>query len=720
MLIQDHTFNAKRFSPLIYDEKVVNHYKNLKPGTLAYDDFWDEQDEYCLYGYKPKGMHAITGEHWSYLNIAKIEMLPQGQLRKRAGNPYYRDLDNRLFWETWEAKKYHYGLIVGKPRRVGLSWFGAWQMVYEMLFNKENRVGICAGKQDKADAFYAKVIYMLDKLIPEYQVARLYKNDKILKLGYTDIINKQTIDRGLCSEMLIRTMFADSAGFEGESMSVTIFEEAGLFANLIQSYKSTEPCFREGAIQFGTPLIYGTGGNIEKGAQGYMEMWKEHKAYNLRKVFIPADEYYPGDGEIDEETGIKGPSFFDIETGKTNRAAARKHILKERERAKKSKEAYTKHVQNYPLEEREIFIKSSGGLLDRVLLNHQLMNIEDGVIPPNIDIQRGRFEWVDDEMTKRLVSGCKDLKQACKIRVKRGSKVKFVLDENGTIEKIFDRINNDQHKPDIAGCDSYDEETENPNASYGATVVYRTYAGPSKEYNLPIALLHERGDATSDDTFFENNVKMAIYYDYELLVEYSKIAVINYFQDVGAEKYLKERPDLRKELGPTTSKNKYGQRMTADVKNLVTKLLKKEVKENCGNIWFLKMIMDLIDYGDKNTDIAMAFGQVMLYKLDIFEDMLQDYDEMMYEEDHVLDSMTYYDYDYKGNLIIRPYGEDTEVLQIFDPNNDLDEFERAEIKAQRKKEMIEFEERKKIHEERRKNSMQDLIMSEILKTQNLS
>jgi hypothetical protein len=37
----------------------------------------------------------------------------------------------------------------------------------------------------------------------------------------------------------------------------------------------------------------------------------EPRVYNLG-VTYSLFEYYPGDGEINEKTGIKGPSFFDL------------------------------------------------------------------------------------------------------------------------------------------------------------------------------------------------------------------------------------------------------------------------------------------------------------------------------------------------------------------------------------------------------------------------
>lgn len=720
MLILDHTFDAKRFSPLVYDQKVIDHYTKLQPGTLAYDDFWDEQDERCLFGYKPKGMHDITGEHYFYLNMTKIEMLPQhltGRRRKMAYSPYYRELDNRLFKETADAKKNGHGLIIAKPRRVGLSWFGSNQITYEMLFSKQNRVGICAGKQDKADAFYAKVMYILKNIRDEYKVARLKKDDKILKLGYIDYINKQKEEFGLLSEMLIRTMFVDSAGFEGESLTLAIFEEAGLFQNLIQSFKSTEPCFREGGIQFGTPLIYGTGGEIDKGAKGYMEMWNSAASYNLHKVFIPADEYYPGDGEVDEK-GNKGASFFDLRTGQTDREAARKHILAEREKARKSKDGYVKHVQNYPLKDTEVFLKTSGGLLNRALLADQQIRISEGDCP--YELRTGRLEWVDDEITIKLIQN-KDTKAAAKIRISRGSKLKWVDDPRGTIQRIADPINKDDmvHKPDIGGCDSYDEEVANEeNASKGATVIYRTYAGPSKDYNLPIAVLLERGDSSNDDTFYENTLKLTLYYNIELLFEYSKIAIEGYFKDVGAEKYLKRRPDLRKEMVNTKAKNEYGLRMPKEVKQIVTKLLKSEVEKNSRNIWFESLLFDLMDYGDKNTDAAMAFGICLVYKMEMFDDIVDEYeDEYYYGHENVLDSMSYWDVDEYGNVTLRTYGglEIDEHLEIFNPENDLDEIDRIAYVKKKKEQQEERAQAFKDVAEIRKESFKNLIRDEILR-----
>lgn len=709
-------FDSKKYSPLIFEEQP-----KLKPGTVAYDDFWDEQDHRCLNGYKPKGMPRITGEHYFYLNMCKISLLPPGARRKRPGSPFYRSLDRRLSLETEDAKDNGHGLIIGKPRRVGLSWFGAMQILYEMLFYYTNTVGVCAGKQDKADDFYSKVLYLLGTINENYKSGIITKNDEKLKLGYSYRENRQDVEEGLLSTMFIKTMFSDSSAFEGKEMALVIFEEAGLFENLIASYKATEPCFKDGAIRYGSPIIYGTGGEIEKGSKGYKEMWNKAKSYNLKKIFIPAFEYFPGDGIPDEKTG-KSVTFFDFRTGETNQKAALKHILAEREVAKGSKDGYTKHVQSYPIKESEIFIKSSGGVLDRAILNTQLMRMNEGDIP--VEVKRGRYEWIDGPVAAKLVPKARDAKERAMIRLKHKSKVRFVEDENGTAYKVAEPINKDSmsYKPDIGGVDSYDDKVDPDlkKTSHGASIVYRCYSGPSKEYDFPVAFIKERGDSTNDDTFFENTLMQAIYFNCEMLIEYSKIAIINYFKDVGAMNYMKERPMLEAVIGPTRAKNEFGQRVTQREKSLITKLLKSEVRDNVFKIYFEDIIIDLIDYGDVNTDLAMAYGMVLIFKLEMFHDIAEHLDdEEDYSEDP-LNELTYYDVNSSGELQIKTYGGDTlfgmvNDIEFFDPKKHLSVAEKIEYDNHLMKEQKIKEDRIKEIQEKYSTDIMEAVISDFRK-----
>lgn len=675
-LSKSKSWDPKLYQPLIYNEEIKRKAETLLPGTLEYDDFWDEMDYYCYNGYKPKGMPAISGRHFFYLNFCQILRLLPGSKRKTMGAPFYRDLDHWIFLEIENAIKNGYGLIITKPRRIGMSEIGVVNCVYEMTFYQYNKIGVCAGKEDKAAEFYQKFKDSLQNIHVSYRNKIGINNSDEVQVYYENTENKQKKKYGIQSLAYMKTMFADSSAFEGGSYSLVIFEEAGLFENLIKSYMATKPCFMEGNIQFGLPLIFGTGAEIDGNSKGFKEMATNPHAYNLKKVFVPAYIYYPGDGEEDKKTGKK-ISFFDYKKGVTNRKAALKYILEQREIAKQSKDAYIKHVQSYPINENEVFLSDKGGVLDKILLNYQLEQINGGNSPS--PVLRGRLDWVDSDETKRLLLRAHNLKEKTKIRVKNKSTVKFVEDENGTIWKDSNPINpNIQHlsyKPDIGGCDSYDDEGDEKNQlSSGCVIAYRCFSGPGREFNKPVGVLLERGDGSyEDDTFYENSVKFCLYWDMEMLVEHTKTHIIRYFKDVGMRSYLKNKPDIQ-EGNIANHRNEIGVKMPKEVKVIVTKLLKLEVKENIGKYWFENIILDLLDYGFKNTDISMALGIALLHRMDIFEEVTEGIEISSISKNEFYPERGSYYQDLDGTLKMQ--GGDFEFeIQEFDHERDLSESE---------------------------------------------
>ena len=678
-LSKKSNWNPKLYSPLIFDEKIKKYSEILKPGTLSYDDFWDEMDYYCFNGFQPKGMPRITGRHFYYLNMTRIMVLPKNKKTKILSSPFYRDLDHWLFLEYEGAEKYGYGLIVAKPRQVGLSEFGVLHANYNMRFYKHSEVSVAAGKDDKVQEFKQKLEQSLANTHPAYRCKVEVNNDKLMEMFFYDTINKEKIKGGPQTKSRFKTMFADSGAFEGiNNCKLAIFEEMGLFENAPMSFKATAPSFRSGAIQFGVPLCYGTGGEIDKGAKGYKEMWDNNEAYNLKRIFVPAYYFFPGDGIEDKETK-KTLSFFDYEKGVTDREAAKKYIIEDRKIAAKSKDSYVKHVQTYPLTAAEVFLKTKGGILDLPKLNFQLKEINEGNSPE--PVMRGRLEWDDTPEVSRLLQRAKTLKEKTKIRVANEVKVKFVLDDDGPVWKQGNPLNQNishlSYKPDIGGCDSYDEEVDESNeaVSSGCVMAYRCFSGPSREFNYPVGVLVERGDASfDDDVFYENAVKFAIYWDIEVLFEYTKFHILRYFYDVGAYNHIKGKPNL--EGGATEAhKNKDGVKMTNVIKPILIKMLKSEVRENIHKCFIENIILDLIKFGDGNTDIAMTYGICLLHRMDIFDEITEGIENgnPNYDMELSVSRGGSYYIDTSGNLRINLYGG--EDVEYFIPERDLTEKE---------------------------------------------
>jgi hypothetical protein len=193
-----------------------------------------------------------------------------------------------------------------------------------------------------------------------------------------------------------------------------------------------------------------------------------------------------------------------------------------------------------------------------------------------------------------------------------------------------------------------------------------------REFNKTVGVLYERGDASfDDDVFYENSVKFAVYWDMEILFEYTKFHIIRYFYDVGADKYIKNRPDIE-EAGTQNHRNKVGIKMTTQVKPVLVKMLKAEVKENIHKCFFEIIIMDLIKFGDGNTDIAMTYGIVLLHRMDIFDEITEDIELGYREPDYdVSFSQGSYYVDTAGNLRTNTYDSGAVQIQRFNPERDL-------------------------------------------------
>ena len=716
-------WDPKLYSPLIYNEEIKRLSEKLKPGTLDYDDFWDEMDYYCFNGYQPKGMPRISGRHFFYLNFNKIKLLPKGKKDKIMSNPNYRDLDHWIFLEIEAALKYGYGLILAKPRQVGLSEVGVVNASYTLTFNALAEVSVAGGHSDKVKEFKQKLESSMQNMHPAYRNKIETNNEELMEVFYYDTINKQKINSGINTKARFKTMFANSGAFEGiNNNKLAIFEEAGLFENISMSYKATEPSFRSGSIQYGLPMVYGTGGEIDKGAKGYKEMWDNSEAYNLKKIFIPAYMYYPGDGDVDEKTK-KVVSFFNYETGVTDREAAKKYILRERKIAEKSKDTYIKHIQAYPLVPEEVFLKNKGGVLDLAKLNFQLKEIAQG--QSEEPVVKGYYEWIDSDKTKLILQRAKNTKERVKIRIANGSTVKFIADDekgyalhqgspiNKSVEKFM------AYRPDIGACDSYDEEVaddkkEKGEVSSGCIMAYRCFSGPLRDFNYPVGVLIERGDGSfDDDSFYEHAVMFAIYWHIEVLIEYTKFHIIRYFYDVGADEYIRGRPDIEQ---TEKHNNKDGLKMDGIIKPMLVRLLKAEVRDHIHKCFIAEIIFDLIKFGDGNTDIAMTLGIALIHRMDLFEEITEDIENgnvYQKQNDNVGAGGSYY-VDLNGALQVNTFSHNK--MQSFIPERDMGEVEYQQHIDQRAKRDEAFQDRKLAYDTTdASDSMYEMIRAQQLK-----
>ena len=553
----------------------------MKYGSAEYLRFWNKEVDRCKNGYKPSNGVWIPGSYYFYLNYASILSNKEGAGRKSLNHPDYRDQDHEYFDLINQAKEEGKGLIVLKARDKGFSYMNSGLALWEWTFFKNNEIGIGAPTPAYVAAMRTKINNMWNDMPPEFKLRKdLKDNEKTMMSGYQIKEKGVWTEKGNRSIMHFRTMDNPDM-FRGERLSMMILDEAGEFKQLIRAYMASQACFMDGAVQFGVPIIGGTSNTMRAGNDDFMELFYEYEKYNLLQLFIPASKVYHG--------------FFDHKTGQSDTVGAEEDIELRRERLKggKDKSAYYLYVQEYPLSPEDAFMSTNKSLLDIEAINNQRATLLANDKYKNM-VSTGDLVWVSDttDATKNMVE--------------------WVPNPDGNIQ-ISLHPERDLKYLDVGGVDSYYQETSKTSDSKGACIIYRRFVGMESMGELPVCVYNDR--PYTKEEFFDTCLKIAVYYNAELLVEYTDELFFKYFEGRNAFRYLKRRPRAADSPWSRVT-NRFGVHMKSFQKNLVTELLDDYVKKNAHNIMFLNLLDDLSVYGFKNTDLAMAFGLCLMHDMD--------------------------------------------------------------------------------------------------------
>ena len=581
-----------KFDPQKYRPIINNGHPDLSPDSVAYQEYWAKEIDRCKNGYKPKGMNKISGKYYFYLNYYKIlgNDGTDGN-RKTLISPWYRAMDHEYFDTIETCKDEGKGMIVIKARDKGFSYMNSGAVAHEYTFYPFNDVGIAAGLQATADAFFDKTKKGLNGIHPNFKHSLLKDTDGVMISGYKQKNKDGKWEIGGYQSTIICRTMDNPEVFKGERVSLMIFEEAGEFKHLKNAYMSSKACFMDGDIQFGVPIVGGTGGDIHKASKDFMDMYYNSEAYNLIPIFIPASRAYYG--------------FFDIEKGTENMVGAEKKLTEEREVIQKSgdQEAYNLHLQNYPLTIEEAFLNAKGSRFDIGLLNSQRSRIYSSKYL-EYQIQRGNLHW---ELT-----------------VEGRETVRWEPNPLGPY-KVLSHPKTEYTGLDIGGIDSYDQDEAGASDSLGSAMIYRRFVNPGTASDYVVAEYTDRPKKKED--FWDGCLKLAVYYNAKMLVEYTKIGILDYFKRMNALKYLKEKPESAHAPGSKV-RNRYGVHMNKQVKALMEDVIDDYIRDSVEDIWFPDLIDELSYYGTRNTDRVFAFGMCLLHNLDNFRMQVKETEEI--------------------------------------------------------------------------------------------
>ena len=636
-------------------EFVKKGFYNRDPfGSPAWFDYWTEQLRRCTEGYSVGGV-KITGDHYGYLNFNRIKLTTDDRQenvtkkriigKKVLTFPDFWDGDYEYFWikeiarngiseENYnklslsvKIKLEHLvggkNLCVAKARRKGFSYKNSWiaTNVYNTIKNSVSIIAAYEKKYLYPKGTMSMVSDNLDFLneFTGWAKKRDFINIREHKRASYKFTDERgnIIEKGFKSEVIALSFMDNPDAARGKDANLVLIEEGGVFDNLKASYSALEPLTRSGTVQTGQIILFGTGGDMEKGTIDFEDMFYDPESYNMIAVENKWDEdlnntfcsyYFPDkknkDGFIDKDGNSD-------EDGAERYEQIKRELLR---KTAKDKKVLDRHIVEYSNKPKETFLRIKGNIFPIIDLQKILGTLEGkkdeqnywiGNLIQNVD---GKIEWeADSKLSPILDFPIKD-----KTRDTTGCVIIY--------EQPLEYPDGIPHGMYIAGIDPYDHD-KSKTGSLGSTLIYN-------RLTKKIVAEYTARPETSKD-YYEIVRRLLLYYNARALYENEKKGIFDYFEYKNCEYLLADQPLCIKDVIPSSKVNRNkGMHMSTELKDYGEGLIKTYLIEQYNNespdilnmhkIRSQGLLKELIAYdGEINTDRVMAFMMLMYYLLEL-------------------------------------------------------------------------------------------------------
>lgn len=352
--------------------------------SLAWKEYWDEQEYYCRNGYSVGGVR-ITGEHYFYLNFCQIkltaannnkERVSKQKVEKQVTFPAFWDSDWFYFTEGELARELGEHMIILKPRRRGYSYKNAAKCAWMYTFTRASTSLIVAELSTYSEETMGMAVSYLDflSLYTDFGKNRLVNKPKEEILAGFE---QDGIKQGSFSKILAFTTKTNAGILRGKDANIVLFEEAGTFGNLLATYNATKALVQEGTNVSGQMFVFGTGGDFAGGQVDFEKMFYDPETYGFRAYENVYDE-----GKSGTTIGYFLPDYYSkggyITNGISEVEPAKMAIEQEVERLKRSskdRNALDAYLAEFPRTPSEAFIKIGTNIFPKAELNQQINNI---------------------------------------------------------------------------------------------------------------------------------------------------------------------------------------------------------------------------------------------------------------------------------------------------------------------------------------------------------
>lgn len=664
--------NTAEFSYEARQFKKQGFYSPDPYGSIGWFNYWKEQQRRCLEGYQI-GDTRITGDHYAYLNFGQILLTDKTNAhenvtkkKSRTGKkvvsfPDFWDGDYDYFWALDIAENgiseqaYHdlnmeinihpdylgggHHIIVSKARRKGFSFKNAFRAAnrYNHIRNSNSIIGA----YDSSYLYPEGTMSMVSDYINFFNThtgwgKRMLINTKPhKKSGYTEYIDGKQVEKGYKSQVIAVTFQNNADAARGKNASQIFFEEGGAFDNLKSAYAATRPTVEDGAIVTGIIIIFGTGGDMERGTVDFESMFYNPEPYNL----IPIENIWD-DGADGSHCGFFFPDYknkigYIDDDGNSDKEGAYEYENNIRLKIKNTAtdpSTIDKHVIEQPFTPAEAFMQTGSNVFPVSELNQWKNYLQTSKVFKNLGIPG---EIVHDNE-------------------------KLVFKPNDSLNPLWDYP--DDRNEDLSGCivqyqapfkensgktpadlyiivhDPYAHDTNTNQGSLGAAYVIKRINPYSRPDDLIVASYV--GKPGKQDDYNENLFKLAEYYNAKIGFENDRGDVVSFSKRKHKTHFLMEELEIIKpkenvafrKLGRSFGMSMgSGERKAQGDLYLRDWLLRERGKDENGKtiynlhkIYDLALVKELIKYNPKgNFDRVSAMKVGMYFLQDMFDREVQ-------------------------------------------------------------------------------------------------
>jgi hypothetical protein len=592
-------------------------FEGRTPPQVALDsaeniEWYEEHLKRCIYGYE-YGNQRITGDHYWLLNFTPFMVAIKDSNGKVTNDfdtrfPYYSLMHDYIFKLIEEAnyENKHFLWMSGRASGKTYSILSIAAKIYHL--KPESHSVISASNSGHANEAFTKFLNMVNdvsKFHPTLALNRITDTQSALLSGQEVIRDGVKYQEGPRSRVN-KVIYGDNPGVtRGSRPDYQLFEEIGDWAggkgNLKACIGATLGSWRVGKLAKVRAFFIGTGGSVT--SDQAKDIFYEPDAFDIISVndfkkktcfFLPADYLYGGCGW--EETGVN------------NNEEAREILEDERSRKKSDMEIYSKVVQEFPFTIDEVFSRLGSNIFNqkKIAMQTTALDYEKKHMLP----KAGFLEWV--KSNNGAIIG-----------------VKWSENPEGDILIVEHPYKGDDGKSTykdlyIAGVDSIDQgqldsTSIKDRSSLGVLVKKRIVDGKymSQSSNLYVAMYVGRSLDVRWD--YENVLKLVMYYNAKVNLEYTKIGIVAYFKEMKQYDRFIKRPVIALPSGGDGNDRLLGidnSRLigTTSATNVIDHQdgkIKEYVDDYYDQIFFKELLEQLRDYrrtDRRKFDLVIAMG----------------------------------------------------------------------------------------------------------------